>query len=451
MNHDVILIDDEVHLRTACSQAIELAGLSVAAFASAEEALDHIDRDRACVVVSDVKMAGMGGLQLLEATLERDPQMPVILITGHGDIAMAVKAIQDGAYDFIQKPFASERLVEVVRRALEMRRLVIENRALRNELASGDDLERLIVGRTPSMVRLRELTESYAATDADVLVTGETGTGKELIARALHQRSTRAHARFVAINCGALPETMIESELFGHVAGAFTGADKARVGKFEYADGGTLFLDEIESMPIDLQTQLLRVLQERTITPLGANQESAIDVRVVAATKIDLAAAADAGNFRSDLYFRLNVLALEIPPLRERRDDLPLLFTHLLDQFALRFKREPVTPSPADIAALMSDEWRGTIRELQNVAMRCALGFGIEAPSSTPTAGPDADGSTSTLNDQISAFERLLIQRTLAEHNGRLKPTYEALGISRKTLYEKIRKHGLSEREDATV
>ena len=451
MNPDVILIDDETHLRTACSQAIELAGLSVAAFASADDALHEIDRDKPCVVVSDVKMAGMDGLQLLSTTLKRDPQIPVILITGHGDISMAVKAIQDGAYDFIEKPFASDRLVDVVRRALEMRRLVIENRNLRNELATGNDLERLIVGRTPSMVRLRELTESYAATDADVLVTGETGTGKELIARALHQRSSRANARFVAINCGALPETIIESELFGHVAGAFTGADKTRVGKFEYADGGTLFLDEIESMPLDLQTQLLRVLQERTITPLGANQEISIDVRVVAATKIDLAAAAEADDFRSDLYFRLNVLALDIPPLRERRDDLPLLFTHFLDQFALRFKREPVSPSPADIATLMSDDWRGNIRELQNVAMRSALGFGVEMPSSVTHTSPEAPDNASALADQLSSFERSLIQQTLAENDGRLKPTYEALGISRKTLYEKIRKHGLSEREDAPV
>ncbi len=451
MMPDVILIDDETHLRTACSQAIELAGLSVAAFASADDALHEIDRDKPCVVVSDVKMAGMDGLQLLSTTLKRDPQMPVILITGHGDIAMAVKAIQDGAYDFIEKPFASERLVDVVRRALEMRRLVIENRTLRNELSTGDDLERLLVGRTASMVRVRELVESYAATDADVLVTGETGTGKELVARALHQRSNRADSRFVAINCGALPETIIESELFGHVAGAFTGADKSRVGKFEYADGGTLFLDEIESMPLDLQTQLLRVLQERSVTPLGSNQEISIDVRVVAATKTDLAAVAEAGDFRSDLYFRLNVLALEIPPLRERRDDLPLLFTHFLDQYALRFKREPVTPSPADIANLMSDDWRGNVRELQNVAMRCALGFGIEMPPIVPHAATNPGTHTSDLADQLSSFERLLIQRTLAENEGRLKPTYEALGISRKTLYDKIRKHGLDEREGEPV
>lgn len=444
MSHDIILVDDEAHLRTACTQAFELAGLTVAAFESAESALDEISRDHHGIVVTDVKMPGMGGLSLLSETLERDPQLPVILMTGHGDIAMAVKAIQDGAYDFLEKPFASERLVEIARRALELRRLVLENRALRDELTSGDGLERSVVGRTPEMVRLRERIENYGATDADVLILGDTGTGKELIARSLHEQSSRSTNRFVAVNCGALPESIIESELFGHVAGAFTGATAARVGKFEYASGGTLFLDEIESMPLDLQTQLLRVLQERTIVRLGANEEIPIDVRIIAATKADLAEASEAGQFRPDLYFRLNVLSLEIPPLRARRDDIPLLFAHFLDQFAQRFKREAVTPTPQDNAALMARDWPGNIRELQNVAMRYALGFGLEADDGPH---PNTDAGGTRLSDRVDAFERVVIAETLEANHGRMKPTYEQLGVSRKTLYDKIRKHGLVARD----
>jgi len=445
MTHDVILIDDEAHLRTACTQAFELAGLSVAAFDSAESALHEIDRNHPGIVVTDVKMAGMGGLQLLTTTLERDPQLPVILITGHGDISMAVKAIQDGAYDFLEKPFASERLVDVARRALELRRLVLENRALRSAVDTGDGLEQLVVRRTPAMVRLRELINSYGATDADVLVLGETGTGKELVARALHERSARAKGRFVPINCGALPENIIESELFGHIPGAFTGATAARVGKFEYANGGTLFLDEIESMPLDLQTQLLRVLQERTIVRLGTNEETPVDVRIIAATKSDLAEKSENGQFRADLFFRLNVLALEVPPLRSRHEDIPLLFAHFLDQFAARFKRAPVSPDPREHAILMARAWPGNVRELQNVAMRYALGFGLE-PADT-TLGASASNNED-LPDRVATFERAIIQQTLLANNGRLKPTYEQLGISRKTLYEKIRKHGLQARED---
>lgn len=442
---DIILVDDEAHLRTACTQAFELAGFSVAAFETAENALEEITRDHPGIIVTDVKMPGMGGLELLAQTLERDPQLPVILMTGHGDIAMAVKAIQDGAYDFLEKPFASERLVEIARRALELRTLVLENRALRNELATSDGLERSVVGRTPEMVRLRERITSYGATDADVLILGDTGTGKELIARSLHEASSRNTNRFVAVNCGALPENIIESELFGHVAGAFTGATTARVGKFEYASGGTLFLDEIESMPLDLQTQLLRVLQERTIVKLGANEEIPVDVRIIAATKDDLATASEAGKFRADLYFRLNVLSLEIPPLRARRDDIPLLFAHFLDQFELRFKREVVTPTPQDNAALTARDWPGNIRELQNVAMRYALGFGLEPDDgTTETGGADS----ARLADRVNAFERAVIAQTLAANHGRMKPTYEQLGVSRKTLYEKIRKHGLIAHED---
>jgi two-component system C4-dicarboxylate transport response regulator DctD len=392
-------------------------------------------------------MAGIDGLALMARVLEVDPDVPVILVTGHGDIPMAVQAIRNGAYDFIQKPFSNEMLVDAVRRGLEKRRLVLENRRLREELAAGGRLEQVVVGRSPQIARLREMIAAYAPTEADVLIVGETGAGKELVARSLHDMSPRAGERFVAINCGALPDTIIESELFGHEAGAFTGATKSRIGRLEYASGGTLFLDEIESMPLELQIRLLRVLQERTIVRLGANAEVAIDVRVIAATKEDLAQASEQGRFRKDLYYRLNVLSLAIPPLRRRREDIALLFGCFLARAGERLKRNPPPIDAKDMALLMAHDWPGNVRELQNVAMRAALGFGVELrPDATDTAsGETRDAPAKPLPDQLAELERIIIQQTLVRCNGSLKATYETLGIGRKTLYEKMRRHGLGD------
>lgn len=439
MSGQVLFIDDEEHLRVACSQALELAGFSVESHASANDALERIDSHWPGVIVTDVKMAGMTGLELMAASLERDPELPVILITGHGDVPMAVDAMRDGAYDFIEKPFASEILVDAVRRAADKRALVLENRALREAVSGATRLENMIVGTTPAAGRLRDEVASLAATDADILIRGETGTGKELVARALHQLSPRADAHFVPINCAALPENLIESELFGHVRGAFTGANESRVGKFEYATGGTLFLDEIESMPLELQGRLLRVLEDRLVVPLGSNTEIPVDVRVIAATKTDLKESAG-GSFREDLFYRLNVLAIDLPPLRDRRDDILPLMLHFLDQSSLRFKRPPPDLSPTEIAALTTHPWPGNIRELKNAAMRFALGQGL----GMETAGDnDADHRRQPLSDQVGSFEKSVIRASLARHDYRLKPTYEELGISRKTLYDKIRRHNL--------
>ena len=442
MNGDVIFIDDEEHLRTALSQALELAGYAVESFASADDALSRIDSQWPGVVVTDVKMAGVTGIQLMTTVLERDPELPVILITGHGDVPMAVEAMREGAYDFIEKPFASEVLVDAVSRAIDKRRLVMENRALRETLNRSSALESVIVGATPAAARLREDVTSYAQTDVDVLIWGETGTGKELVARALHQSSPRANAPFVPVNCAALPETLIESELFGHVKGAFTGAHDARVGKFEHANGGTLFLDEIESMPVELQGRLLRVLEDRKIVRLGSNSEIPVDVRVLAATKTDLQETGSE-EFREDLYYRLNVLTINIPPLRDRAEDIPLLMAHFLDQAAIRFKRPVQTLSPEQIHLLTSHAWPGNVRELKNSAMRLALGQDIDLPglSVTATAAPAA--LSRPLADQVSEFERMALMRALERNGHKLKPTYEELGISRKTLYDKIRKHGI--------
>jgi len=437
VNGAVFLVDDEEHLRTACAQALDLADIPVETFPAAEGVVERIGRAWPGVVVTDIKMPGSSGLDLMAGILSIDAEVPVILITGHGDVAMAVQAMREGAYDFIEKPFPSDQLVDAVRRALEKRQLVLENRALRSALGARGGLEHTLVGRSAEMVRLRENILDFAQTDADVLILGETGAGKELVARSLHDHSPRRDGRFVAINCGALPETLIESELFGHKAGAFTGAGKARTGRIEFASGGTLFLDEIESMPLDVQVKLLRVLQDRTVVPLGGNEEVPVDVRVVAATKEDLRELADAGRFREDLYYRLDVLTLAIPPLRDRRNDIPLLFQHFVDQACQRYKRPDVTPSPSVNAELLSRDWPGNVRELQNAAIRFALGAG-------GLGREEAGGGERTLSAQMDTVERQVIETALAQHGGSLKATYEALAVSRKTLYDKMRKYGIT-------
>jgi two-component system C4-dicarboxylate transport response regulator DctD len=444
MSRDVILIDDEPHLRLATAQGLGLAGFAVREFADGEQALHGITRAFEGIVISDIKMPRMSGLELMSRVLAVDPEIPVILVTGHGDIAMAVAAIRAGAYDFIEKPFAAEMLADAAARAIEKRRLVVENRALKAALSNHSGLEQVIIGRTPAMLRLRSQITAFAATDADVLIHGETGTGKELVARSLHDYGPRAKGRFVAINCGALPESVIESELFGHEAGAFTGAAKARVGKLEYASGGTLFLDEIESMPLELQIKLLRVLQDRRIVRLGANEERDIDVRVIAATKDDLKGAAARGAFRGDLYYRLNVLTLSIPPLRERTDDIPLLFQSFVDAAASRFKSQAPVIDGATVSHLLAHGWPGNVRELQNTALRYTLGLGLEIDgrATADTASPPQLTAT-TLAEQLARHERQIIADTLAITGHSMKATYEALGISRKTLYDKMRRYGL--------
>jgi two-component system C4-dicarboxylate transport response regulator DctD len=442
MTGTVILIDDEKHLRAACTQSLELAGFSVDSYSGAVGALDIVNSQWLGVIVSDVRMPGMDGMALLSAALERDSEIPVVLITGHGDVPMAVQAMRDGAYDFIQKPFAPEVLVDAVRRALDKRRLILENRNLRDALDSGSPLERLIIGESEATQHLRAQIADFAVTDADVLIFGETGTGKELVARALHEMGPRSGHKFVPVNCGALPDTIIESELFGHEKGAFTGASQTRIGKFEYADGGTIFLDEIESMPVELQARLLRVLEERTVVKLGSNDEIPFDVRVIAATKSDLQSAANKGEFREDLYYRLNVLEITIPPLRDRPDDIEPLILNFFEQAQSRFKRSVDDIDPATMSQFKSHAWPGNVRELKNSVMRYVLGQGREPVSG---AGEDErdDAPAEILPEQLATFEADVIQACLAKHGYKLKPTYEELGISRKTLYEKMKRYGI--------
>ncbi len=442
---EVLFVDDEEPLRHAVQQGLELCGHKTSCFSAARQAEAQLSRNLYGVLVTDIKMPDMDGFALLRRALEIDPALPVVLVTGHGDVPLAVEAMRAGAYDFIEKPFDTSHLASVVARALQTRRLVLENRVLRQELEeSGGGLEARLVGRSAAVERLRGQVTALASTDADVLVTGETGSGKEVVARALHDFGDRAKGPFVAINCGAVPHDIIESELFGHVAGAFTGAQKARTGKLEFADGGTVLLDEIESMPLDLQVKLLRAIETRSIERLGANVAVPLDLRFVAASKADLGEACREGRFREDLYYRLNVVSLTIPPLRERRDDIPLLFYHLARDARARYRREIPELDGGLLAALNAYDWPGNVRELRNAADRFVLGLDDVVPGLAPAVAGPGKGP---LAERIEAVEKSILEAELRRHKGSLKATYEALGLSRKTLYDKLQRHGLK-RED---
>ncbi len=437
---DVAFIDDDEALRAANVQALMLAGLKVKPFASAEAALDDLDEAFPGVVVSDVRMPRMDGLTLFRHLKRIDADLPVILITGHGDIAMAVEAMREGAYDFLAKPYPMDRLLSAIRHALEKRRLVLENRELKQRAEAASEGEPLI-GVAPAMERLRQMLRQLADADVDVLVEGETGSGKEVVAHSLHRWSRRAARPLVAVNCGALPESMIESELFGHEAGAFTGAAKKRVGRIEHASGGTLFLDEIEAMSPALQVKLLRVLEAREVTPLGTNEVRRVNLRVVAASKIDLIDLVRKGEFREDLYYRLHVASLRIPPLRERREDVPLLFGHFLTRAARRFGREPPPLLAGVRHHLETHHWPGNVRELAHYAERVALG--LAATDSGPVVETREDAPS--LPERVEAFEAAEIRSALAATRGDVQAAVRALGIPRKTFYDKLRRHGIDQ------
>ncbi|MEQ6437125.1 sigma-54 dependent transcriptional regulator [Comamonas sp. w2-DMI] len=435
----VLIIEDDPDVALGCEQALQLEGIACECVASAEQARKRLMPDYEGVVVSDIRLPGMDGMALLRELMALDPELPVVLITGHGDVSMAVQAMKDGAQDFLEKPFAPELLVGAVRRALERRRLVLEVRSLRRQLESAGNLEHRLLGRAPNMQRLRQTLQSLAQSAADVLIVGETGAGKELVARCLHEASSRRNGNFVAINCGGLPDTLFDSEMFGSEAGAFTGAGKKRIGKIEHASGGTLFLDEIESMPMAMQIKLLRVLQERVLERLGSNTLIPIDCRVIAATKVDLLELSRQGLFRADLYYRLNVATLTVPPLRERREDVPLLFEHFALQGAARHQRPVPELTAARIQQLLGYDWPGNVRELRNVAERTVLG--IEAGS--PPFATEPSEAPKPLAATVEAFERALIADALRRQGGSLARTAEALSMPKTTLHDKIRKYGL--------
>lgn len=430
---EALLIEDEDGVRLAITQTLELGDFKVIACASAEQAHAWLRPDFAGVVVTDLRLPRGSGMDILGEVMRIDNELPVVIITGHGDVELAVQAMRAGAYDFVEKPFAASRLLETVNRAQEKRTLLLENRKLRAAWMLQSSLPPLI-GRSAAIERVRTLIESLGPTNVDILINGETGTGKEVVARHLHAASGRKRP-FVAINCGALPESVFESEIFGHEAGAFTGALKRRVGKLEYANGGTVFLDEIESMPLSLQVKFLRVLQERQLERLGGNQSVPIDCRFITASKADLLALSAKNIFREDLFYRLGVVSIDLPRMADRRDDIPLLLAHFVVGAAERFAQKVPVMDNLQLTRWQSRDWPGNVRELRNFADRLVLGLlAGDTPATASNVGQ-------TLPQQLDEYERMLITDALAHAGGNVALAADRLGVPRKTLYDKLKKY----------
>ena len=444
----ILLVDDDPNFQRVTAFTLMKAGAEVTSVSSANEALEAFGGGPFDLILSDVKMPGMDGLQLLAEIRAVDTQVPVILITGHGDVEMAVEALQSGANDFLTKPFDGDRLKKKIDRALRLPRLERENRALREALADRHTFGN-IIGSSNAMRQLFERMRRVVHRDATVLILGESGTGKELVAQAIHYAGPRSDGHFVAVNCAAIPPTLLESELFGHVKGAFTGADRAREGRFALASGGTLFLDEIGDMPLELQAKLLRVIQERRVEPVGSNQSTSVDIRLIAATNMDLAKLVHDGEFREDLYYRLSVVPLHLPPLRDRREDIPLLVTHFLKKFGT----PNVVVDREAIDLLMAGQWRGNVRELENVIERALALRASEdritlqdvEPQATP--GPGTTCARFDIPDEgivLDEVEKQLIERALHKTGNNQTRAAQLLGISRQKLIYRMQKFGIS-------
>lgn len=429
----VALIDDDDGFRAALAERLELDGLIVTPYASAEAALKAVNGRFEGVVVTDLRMPGMDGRQLVERLNGLDPDLPVVMMTGHGDIADAVDAMKHGAYDFLAKPFAPERLVETIRRALEKRSLVLDNRRLA-AVTMDDESSIPLSGDSRSVEALRAAIQRLADAQVDVLIEGETGTGKEAVARAIHSGGRRRLRPFVAVACAALPESGLESLLMGDAVGP-TGAFRRRDGQIEQSHQGTLFLDEIDLAPRAAQLLLLRVLEEREVHPVGAMEPHALDLRVLAATKGDPAEAVARGDLREDLYYRLNVIRLRAPPLRERREDVPLLFARFLGRAASRLGREAPPIDHLIRRRLLEHDWPGNLRELANYASQVAVGL---APLPSHTLSEEG------LVPRVQAYEAELIRESLTRHHGDIRKVTADLQIPRKTLYDKMTRHGLT-------
>jgi two-component system, NtrC family, nitrogen regulation response regulator NtrX len=447
----ILIVDDEPGVRTSLTGVLRDEGYTVEAVPSGEACLDRVTRGPVDLIVLDVWLPGMDGLATLARLRERQVDAQVVLISGHGNIESAVRAIKMGAFDFVEKPLSLEKTVLVVRNALRQRRLEAENQALRARV----DRTQTMVGESYAMRQLREQVAMAAPTNGRVLIYGENGTGKELVARTIHALSRRRNNAWVEVNCAAIPEELIESELFGHVRGAFTGAVADRRGKFEVADGGTIFLDEIGDMSLKTQAKVLRVLQEQTLEAVGGTTRIRVDARVLAATNKDLQAEIRAGAFREDLYFRLNVIPIFVPPLRERQEDIPLLAEHFMAEFSREYGRRAKAFDTGAIAVLQRYGWPGNVRELRNVIERLM----IMAPGDSITGvdvtflqqnavgrpePPEQAAGRQKLHEARDQFERDLILRTLAEQQGNMSKTAEVLGVERSNLYRKMRAFGIA-------
>jgi len=446
MRYRVLIVDDEADGRETLAQLVEGWGYDVRAAADGREAhrlaLDwHPD-----AILSDLVMPGADGLWLLRALRTDLPDCPVVLLPGRGSVQTAVQAIKEGAYDFIEKPLEASRLKVVLERALEKKRTLREVQLLKRRLAAlvpGTDL----IGAAPAMQRVLELVRKVAPSAASVVIQGESGTGKEVLARAIHSLSPRRDGPFLALNCSAIPPTLIEAELFGYERGAFTGAVERRLGDFELASGGTLFLDEVGELPLELQGKFLRVLEERRVRRLGGRAEVEVDVRVLCATQGDLREEIRGGRFREDLYFRLHVFTVELPPLRERREDIPLLVQHFVEKFNAETGRRVQGVTPAAMAVLQGHAWPGNIRELRNVLERAMIlveGDLIEVAQLPPELVPGPPQAASLrlpLDLTLDEVERRYLLATLRRLGGNKARTAEALGVSEKTLYNKLNRY----------
>jgi two-component system nitrogen regulation response regulator NtrX len=469
MKPRVLIIDDERNIRRTFQMVLTAEGMDVEVAETGEEGLTLFSRERPDVIVLDVRLPGIDGIEVLTRLHRSDPELPVIMISGHGTIATAVEATRQGAFDFVEKPISKERLLVVIRNALDVRNLGREVKQLRDQV----NRKHLMVGESTPVKAIRETIGRVAPTAARVLITGESGTGKELVARAVHEASDRKGKPFVKVNCAAIPEELIESELFGAVKGAYTGATQTRDGKFLQANGGTLFLDEIGDMSLKAQAKVLRALQEGEIERVGGSETYNVDVRVLAATNKDLPAEAAAGRFREDLYFRLNVVPVQVPPLRDRRDDIPLLAEHFLavylDENAL-----PQRTFAADaLTVLRQLPWPGNIRELSNAVERLAIlstgqqittndlslcGIGSQAGGNAATGGGSADTGAPANLEAVQAagglaaarqhFERTLIQAALERTDGNVSSAARLLGIDRTNLHKKILAYELGSGKD---
>lgn len=433
----VLFVEDDDELRRAIVDALELESLNATPFADAASALAGLDVSFPGVVVSDIRMAGMDGLELFTRIRAIDAQIPVILISGHADVPMAVQALRDGAFDFLTKPFTMERLITTVRQALDYRHSAMEHAALRAAARAAADSDSLLLGDSPAMVRLRDTIAEVARADLDVLIEGETGVGKELIALMLHRQGRRRTRPFVAVNCGAVTDAFAETELFGHVIDASGYRRTQHAGRVEASDRGTLFLDEVDSLSPQIQVKLLRVLEERVITSPGGGEPRPVDLRIIAAAKRDLREAVRHGEFREDLYYRLNVVRLRAPPLRERREDILPLFAHFTDHAAQRLGRPAYVMSDTVRRQLAEHDWPGNVRELRNFAFNAVLDL-PDAERVTAAAQPEGG-----LTERVDGFEALTIREALQSTRGNVTEAMALLRLPRKTLYTKLKRHGI--------
>ncbi|MFZ2101436.1 MAG: sigma-54 dependent transcriptional regulator [Oricola sp.] len=432
----VFLIDDDTDLLGSATDWLEVNGFLVSAFSNAADAISALVDEAPDLVISDIRMPGIDGMVLLATVKNRHPEIPVILLTAHGEVSVAVNAIKSGAEDFLEKPYDADHLIAVLENALKRRAVVRElgrlQRIVQQQTGAFDE----ILGNDPRIVQMKQRLAALAPLDVDVLIIGETGTGKELVARSLHEMSARAGHPFTAINCAAIPDDLFESELFGHAKGAFTGADRERIGKFEHADGGTVFLDEVESMPLLMQAKMLRVLQERIVERIGENRQRPIDIRIVTAAKTDPSDLVASGKLREDLYYRLGAASLPIPPLRERNGDIVLLYAHFAALARRRYGLPDVPVSHALERELRGHTWPGNVRELKARADRDALGINWTSDFEQPRRGTAHDLST-----DLREFEMSKICEALEAVGGDVKRAAERLGIPRRTLSDKISRY----------